>query len=66
MKHKMLLKKLAKLESINDQLTAELQYLDQLTRSLGFQEGLATLKEAALEMIEEQQEANEEYPPESA
>lgn len=48
-----LLRKIAKLETINDQITAELRYLDQLARSLGFQEGLKTLKEAALEMLEE-------------
>jgi hypothetical protein len=46
-----LLKKMAKLESINDQLVSELNYLESLTRSLGFAEGLKTLKEAALEMI---------------
>ncbi|MBF8264003.1 MAG: hypothetical protein HW387_1668 [Parachlamydiales bacterium] len=45
-------KKLAKLETINDQLAAEISYLDQLARSLGFAEGLKTLKSAALEMIE--------------
>lgn len=46
-----LLKKIAKLESMNDQLISELNYLESLTRSLGFAEGLKTLKEAALEMI---------------
>lgn len=46
-----LLKKIAKLESMNDQLVSELNYLESLTRSLGFAEGLKTLKEAALEMI---------------
>lgn len=55
MKHKELLKKIAKLESINDQLTAELSYLDSLTRALGFAEGLKTLKSAALEMLETDQ-----------
>ena len=45
-------KKLAKLETINDQLAAEISYLDQLARSLGFAEGLKTLKSAALEMLE--------------
>lgn len=52
MKHKSLLKKIAKLESINDQLAAELNYLERLTRALGFAEGLKTLKAAALEMLE--------------
>lgn len=52
MKNKDLLKKIAKLESMNDQLAAELQYLEQLARALGFVEGLKTLKAAALEMLE--------------
>ena len=51
MNHQDLLKKVAKLESMNDQLISELNYLESLTRSLGFAEGLKTLKEAALEMI---------------
>ncbi|HSX13943.1 MAG TPA: hypothetical protein VLE96_05945 [Chlamydiales bacterium] len=51
MNHPELLKKVAKLESMNDQLISELNYLESLTRSLGFAEGLKTLKEAALEMI---------------
>lgn len=51
MNHQDLLKKIAKLESMNDQLISELNYLESLTRSLGFAEGLKTLKEAALEMI---------------
>lgn len=52
MKRQNLLKKLAKLESINDQLSAEIHYLEKLTRALGFSEGLKTLKAAALEMLE--------------
>lgn len=52
MKHKELFKKIAKLESINDQLSSELQFLEYLTKALGFAEGLKTLKEAALEMLE--------------
>lgn len=52
MKHKDLLKKLAKLETVNDQLAAEIHYLEQLTRALGFAEGLKTLKAAAIEMLE--------------
>ena len=47
-----MIKKIAKLESINDQLAAELNYLERLTRQLGFAEGLKTLKAAALEMLE--------------
>jgi hypothetical protein len=55
MKHKVLLNKLAKLETVNDQLAAEIHYLEQLTRALGFAEGLKTLKAAALEMLEAEQ-----------
>lgn len=52
MKHQDLLKKIAKLETINDQLAAELNYLEHLARALGFAEGLKTLKAAALEMLD--------------
>ena len=52
MKEKELIKKIAKLETQNDQLAAEIHYLEQLTRALGFAEGLKTLKAAALEMLE--------------
>ena len=47
-----LLKKIAKLESICDQLQSEMNYLDQLLMNVGFEEGLKTLKAAALELIE--------------
>ncbi len=53
MKEQTLLKKIAKLETVNDQLAAELHYLENLTRSLGFAEGLKTLKAAAIDMLEE-------------
>ena len=52
MKEKELLRKIAKLETMNDQLLAEFQYLEQLTRALGFADGLKTLKAAAVEMLE--------------
>jgi len=52
MEYQKLLQKLAKLETMNDQLAAELDYLEKLTRALGFAEGLKTLKSAAIEMIE--------------
>lgn len=48
-----LIKKISELESINDQLTAEIRYLDQLLRTIGFEQGLKTLKFAALEIIEQ-------------
>ena len=55
MKQKDFLKRLAKLETINDQLAAELNYLEQLTRALGFANGLKTLKAAAIELLETEQ-----------
>jgi hypothetical protein len=48
-----MLKKISELESINDQLQAEIRYLDQLLREVGFEEGLKTLKFAAKELIEQ-------------
>lgn len=46
-----LLKKMAKLESMNDQLLAELSYVDQLMRSVGFANGLETVKATAKELL---------------
>jgi hypothetical protein len=48
-----LYKKISELESINDQLQAEIRYLDKLLREVGFEEGLKTLKFAAKEMLEQ-------------
>jgi hypothetical protein len=45
-----LLTRIAHLEFQNDQLGAEISYDDQLLRSVGFTEGLATVKAAALEL----------------
>lgn len=47
-----LLKKIAVLESINDQLTTEVEYVDRLMRVLGFAEGLASVKHTAEAIIE--------------
>ncbi len=47
-------KKMAELESINDQLMTEIRYLDQLLKQVGFEEGLKTLKSAAQELIDEE------------
>ena len=44
--------RIAQLEFQNDQLTAELQYIDQLLRSVGFSDGLASVKAAAQELSE--------------
>lgn len=47
-----LLKKIAVLESINDQLSAEVEYVDRLMRMLGFSEGLLTVKSTAQEILD--------------
>lgn len=56
MTKKDLIKKIAKLESINDQLASEIRFLNEVSRKLGFQEGLKTLKEAAIELLEQEQQ----------
>jgi hypothetical protein len=45
-------KRIAYLEFVNDQLLTELKYVDQLLRSIGFPEGLETVKKAAREIQE--------------
>jgi len=45
-------KRIAYLESINDQLQTEVTYVDSLMRMLGFSEGLSTVKATATEIIE--------------
>lgn len=56
-----LLKKISELESMNDQLVAEIRYLDALLREVGFEGGLKTLKCAAEELIEENRQDKEDY-----
>jgi hypothetical protein len=60
MEHAKLVKRLAELESINDQLMSELEYLDTLMRSVGFTNGLATVKATALELFEKGEEGHTE------
>jgi hypothetical protein len=48
-----MLRKISELESINDQLQAEIRYLDKILKKVGFEEGLKTLKFAAQELIEQ-------------
>lgn len=60
MNKEILLKKIAELETVNDQLQTELRYLDKLLREAGFENGLATLKFAAQELIDEDREVNEQ------
>jgi hypothetical protein len=44
-------KKIAYLESINDQLSTEVTYVDQLMKMVGFAGGLITMKATAEEII---------------
>lgn len=46
-----LLKKIALLESINDQLATEVSYVDELMKMVGFADGLITIKATAHEII---------------
>lgn len=52
-------KRISELETLNDQLVAELNYLDRLLRQVGFENGLMTLKMAAQELLEEEQPRDE-------
>jgi hypothetical protein len=45
--------RVARLETANDQLSMEVQYIDSLLRQAGFEDGLATLKQAAFEFVED-------------
>lgn len=56
MKEELLLKRISELESINDQLASELRYLDELLKSIGFEQGVKTLKAAALELMQQDKE----------
>lgn len=58
MKTNELLKKIAKLESLCDQLQSEMNYIDSLLREVGFEEGLTTLKEAAIELIDKKKDGS--------
>lgn len=53
-------KKIAMLETINDQLLTELNSIDQIARKLGFNNGINTLKSAALELLAEEGEEEKE------
>jgi hypothetical protein len=54
---KKILERLAYLEFVNDQLSTELQYVDRLLRAVGFADGLATVKQAAQELFEDEKKA---------
>lgn len=53
MENQALEKKAARLESQNDQLLAEISYIDELMRTIGFSEGLQAVKESAEEIYKE-------------
>jgi recombinational DNA repair protein (RecF pathway) len=55
MEEKQLLQRIAKLESLCDQLQSERNTIDMLLKELGFEEGLKTLKEAAIELLDKRQ-----------
>lgn len=57
--------KIARLESIHDQLEAEITYVDTLLKSVGFPRGLASAKEVALELLESEQGSQAENEKES-
>lgn len=54
MDHPSLVHKVALLEFTCDQLVSELRYLDELLRTVGFPDGIKTLKEAAEETLDEE------------
>jgi hypothetical protein len=59
MEKEQLQKRVSELETLNDQLMAELYYLDQLLRQIGFEKGLITLKSAAQELLTEKDHPDE-------
>ena len=52
-------RKVAKLESLCDQLQSEMNYIDKLLVEVGFEEGLKTLKAAAIELLEKKRNPDE-------
>lgn len=52
--------KIARLESMHDQLETELVYVDQLLKSVGFPRGLESAKEVAIELLEQTEQADNE------
>ena len=46
-------KKIAVLESVNDQLSSELACVDDLMRMIGFTDGLETVKATAQDLFEQ-------------
>jgi hypothetical protein len=59
MDNQQLLKRISELETLNDQLVAEINYLDRLLKEVGFENGLMTLKMAAQELLDEEHPGEE-------
>ena len=51
-----LLKKIAQLETANDQLLTEITHIDHLMRLVGFADGIRTIKATAEELIVQNEE----------
>lgn len=60
MNRKKLMRKIAYLEFINDQLLTELRYIDKLLRIVGFPSGLETVKSAAQEVMRKERGVEDE------
>ncbi len=54
-------KKVAYLEFVHDQLESEFGYLDELLKSVGFPRGVASIKEVAIDLLQEEQEENDSF-----
>ena len=59
-------KKIAKLESLNDQLQAEFNHLNLLLKKVGFEEGIKSLKDAAKELLDHRREDSSNPPPDQS
>ena len=59
MEQEKMLKRISELETLNDQLVAEINYLDTLLRRVGFENGLLTLKMAAQELLDDENSREE-------
>ena len=53
--------KIARLEFQNDQLLTELEYVDSLLRTVGFSDGLASVKSAAQELAQIEEMENSRF-----
>ena len=54
-----LLKKIAYLEFVEDQLSTELNYMDVLLKSVGFPRGVASVKEVARDILHDRSQDTE-------